>query len=949
MVQLRLFLTGLCPVILSVILYIINKRTAFEKLKEWKKQLIYGLAFGGLAILGTECGVPVDGATMNVRDASPICAGIIFGAPAGIISALIGGVERYLATYWGAGEYTQIACSLSTIFAGLIAALLRKYMFDNKKPAWYYGLAVGMVIEVLHMLMIFITNMNDVNTAFTYVENCSAKMIIFNGASVMLAVMAVSIIGKIGSEKKNSERKYINLAQMFQRWLLVCVVVAFIVTVFFSFILQTGLAINTASSTLRLYTEDVRSDIKDASDENLIKITRSIKVKLDNVDSYNEKFLEELLKLYNVSEINIVDENGIIICTTNPDFDGFDMSKGSQSSEFLALLDDKDEMVQKYQPTSYKSSTSMKYAGIKLSKGGFLQVGYDFEKFQADIDDIVIGLTRNRHIGEKGYIIIADEDFKIVSDPNGNEGEKLSVTGMWLQMDNEDYKPENGEIEDEGQLIYEEVYGQSCYCMYRMAEGYYIIGIIPESEVVFSRNVSVYVTIFMEIVIFAVLFALIYFLIKKLVVENIQKINDALGKITGGNLNVYVDVRTNEEFVSLSDDINSTVLTLKGYIAEAAARIDKELEFAKTIQSSALPCVFPPYPERTDFDIYASMVPAKEVGGDFYDFYLIDENHLAFLIADVSGKGISAAMFMMKAKTLIKSYADREKDVAQILTRANNELCEGNDADMFVTCWMGIIDFRTNIVSFANAGHNAPLIRHKDGSFEYLKVRSGFVLAAMEDIKYHKGEFELLPGDEIFLYTDGVTEAINSDKEFYGDARLEKYLNTLGDIEAEKICKNVKADIDSFVGDAPQFDDITMLCLKIMPKNIIRVKPSLDTMQDVIDFVENILESADVPKKVIYKMNIAIDEVYSNIIRYSGADDASVECSLANGKITLTFIDNGSPYNPLENKDPDTSLSAEEREIGGLGIFMVKKTMDDIKYSFEDERNILVLQKDYLA
>ena len=120
-------------------------------------------------------------------------------------------------------------------------------------------------------------------------------------------------------------------------------------------------------------------------------------------------------------------------------------------------------------------------------------------------------------------------------------------------------------------------------------------------------------------------------------------------------------------------------------------------------------------------------------------------------------------------------------------------------------------------------------------------------------------------------------------------------------------------------------------------------------MQDVIDFVENILESADVPKKVIYKMNIAIDEVYSNIIRYSGADDASVECSLANGKITLTFIDNGSPYNPLENKDPDTSLSAEEREIGGLGIFMVKKTMDDIKYSFEDERNILVLQKDYLA
>lgn len=947
MIQLRLFLTGLCPIILSVLLYILNKNTTFNRIKEWKKQLIYGVAFGGLAILGTEFGVPVDDATMNVRDASPICAGIIFGAPAGIISGIIGGVERYLATYWGAGEYTQIACSLSTIFAGLIAALLRRYMFDNKKPAWYYGLATGMVIEVMHMLMIFITNMNDVHNAFTYVENCSAKMIFLNGISVMFAVMAVSVIGKFGKEKVNSKRKYINLAQMFQRWLLVCVAIAFFVTVFFSFVLQTRLSINNASDMLKLYIEDVRSDIKDASDENLLKLTREIKTKLDNANQYSELMLKGILKLYNVSEINIVDENGIIICTTNPDFNNFDMSSGTQSSEFLALLSDKTEIVQEYQPTSYNSSTTMKYAGIRLSKGGFVQVGYNSDKFQEDIDDIVVGITRNRHVGENGYIIIANEDFEIVSDPNGNEGKRLRITGMWLQMDNEDYKPEEGELEVEGQLLYETVYGQECCCMYNMAEGYYIIGIMPESEVIFNRNISVYVTIFMEIVIFAVLFALIYFLIKKLVVENIQKINNALGEITGGNLNVYVDVRTNEEFVSLSDDINSTVLTLKGYIDEAAARIDKELEFAKTIQSSTLPCVFPPYPDRVDFDIYASMMPAKEVGGDFYDFYLLDENRLAFLIADVSGKGISAAMFMMKAKTLIKSYADREDDVAKILTRANNELCEGNEAEMFVTCWMGIIDFRTHIVSFANAGHNAPLIKHKSGSFEYLKTRSGFVLAGMEGIKYRKGEFELLPGDEIFLYTDGVTEATNAENELYSDERLKNLLNKLDDIDAEHICREVKSDVDSFVGDAPQFDDITMLCLRIMPKNVMTVKPSTETMLDIASFVEDTLKSADIPTKIIYKMNIVTDEIYSNIIHYSGADEASVECFVKDGKITLTFIDNGKPYNPLEQQEPDITLSADEREIGGLGIFMVRKTMDNIKYSFEGGKNILVLQKDY--
>ena len=226
-------------------------------------------------------------------------------------------------------------------------------------------------------------------------------------------------------------------------------------------------------------------------------------------------------------------------------------------------------------------------------------------------------------------MLISSNSFNLVSDSNGHEGEKIDVTGITIDG-----------IE-EWAISQQVVYGVGSLVMYSVTEGYYIIGVIPMTEVVFDRNMSLYTTVFIMIMVFAVLFLLIYFLVKKLVVENIQKINSSLEEITGGNLNVSVDVRTNKEFVSLSDDINSTVKTLKGYIKEAAARIDKELEFARTIQLSTLPTIFPPYPNRTDFDIFATMDTAKEVGGDFYDFYLLDENRLAFLIADVSGKGIS--------------------------------------------------------------------------------------------------------------------------------------------------------------------------------------------------------------------------------------------------------------------------------------------------------------------
>lgn len=800
---LLLFLVSLCPVVLSALIYLAERTNAARKIPYIARQVLIGIMFGALAIMGTEFGVKIDGAVINARDASPICAGLLFGAPAGIIAGVIGGVERWLAVFWGAGEYTRLACSISTILAGVFAAVLRKYMFDNKKPKWHYCLATAIITEVVHMLMIFLTNMSDVHTAFSFVRACSLPMVAINGLSVMLAGALLSLLSE--KERKSSRHNLKNISQSFQRWLLMCVTAGFLMTTVFTWALQTELAKNDANELIRLNIEDVREDILEASNKNLLELTREIASHIDFTDRTNAKLLKTLKKEFDVAEINIINQNGIITVSTHNDFLNYDMRGGEQSAEFLVLLDGvTKEYVQSYQPTSSDPTISRKYAGVVLSGGGFVQVAYDAERFQKDIDDVVIGVTRNRHIGESGALIIVGEDWNIVSDRHGNEGRNLNVTGIYIDRST---MPENKTFEAV-------VYGKQAFCSYIFSEGYYIVAVMPLEEAMFSRDISVYITVFMEFVVFGMLFIVVYFLIKKLVVDNMVKINKSLAMITDGNLDTVVNVRTNEEFASLSDDINSTVVTLKHYIAEAAARIDRELEFARSIQHSAIPTVFPPYPGHSEFDIYATMDTAKEVGGDFYDFYFVGENRLGFLIADVSGKGIPAAMFMMTAKTIIKGYAESGKPVDEVFTTANEKLCESNDAGMFVTAWMGVLDTVTGKVEFANAGHNPPLVRHAGGGFEYLRSKPCFILAGMDGIKYRKNEFTLAPGDEIYLYTDGVTEATDSENNLYGEERLLALLNSMGDLSGEEICRAVKADIDAFVGDAPQFDDITMLYLK---------------------------------------------------------------------------------------------------------------------------------------
>ncbi|MBQ2929659.1 MAG: SpoIIE family protein phosphatase [Clostridia bacterium] len=599
------------------------------------------------------------------------------------------------------------------------------------------------------------------------------------------------------------KKKKTKLSQSFQRWLIVLVAIAFLATTAFLWLIQTRLSENNAIDLLALNLSDVREDIIDASDANLIKLAWSVAADLNPMEDITGDTLQELTAKYDVTEINVIDPRGVIVATTHPAFLDYYMGSGTQSAEFMGLLSGETEYVQSYQPTSDDPNISRKYGGVVLERGGFVQVGYGAERFQRDIDEFVVGVTRNRHVGAGGCIIIVDESWNIVSDRLGHEGQNLSVTGIWIDTKT---MPEN-------EVFLADVHGQSSYCMYRTTEGYRIVAVMPRSEAALSRNVSVGVTTSMQIVVFAALFVMIFVLVQRLVVRNIYQINDSLSAITDGKLDTVVNVRSHVEFDDLSNDINTTVDTLKRYIADAAARIDAELAFAKAIQHSALPSVFSPYPGRKEFDIHAAMFTAKEVGGDFYDFYFVDEDTLAFLVADVSGKGIPAAMFMMQSKTLLKSFAESGMPIEQVFTTANEKLCEGNDAGMFVTAWMGLLNVKTGLVTFANAGHNPPLVRQADGSFAFHKTRAGFVLAGMEGIRYRKFELQLAPGDTICLYTDGVTEATNAEEQLYGDERLQNLLNRQQGASAQAICEAIKADVDAFVGEAEQFDDITLLCL----------------------------------------------------------------------------------------------------------------------------------------
>ena len=355
-----------------------------------------------------------------------------------------------------------------------------------------------------------------------------------------------------------------------------------------------------------------------------------------------------------------------------------------------------------------------------------------------------------------------------------------------------------------------EVMSEESLCLVRKPySGLTIFTEVPTREVYYNRDIQAYETMLSDILLFTVIYVLISLLVQGIVVDNLLQVNRSLNKITDGDLDEKVNVYNSSEFASLSDDINITVDVLKGYIDAAEKRIEQELLLAHNIQDAALPKNFTF--THKGFEIFATMDPAKEVGGDFYDFFFVDADKIALVISDVSGKGIPAALLMMRSKTAIRDLAEAGNTPDVIFERVNRLLCEGNEINMFVTSWIGIADLRTGDINCVNAGHEYPAVMHKEGDYELLRDKHRPPLGAMEGMTYESYNLHLEPGDCLYVYTDGIPEAINTEEHQYGTDRMLNILNAGKELSMEDLLLVVKHDLDGFVGEAEQFDDITMM------------------------------------------------------------------------------------------------------------------------------------------
>ena len=498
----------------------------------------------------------------------------------------------------------------------------------------------------------------------------------------------------------------------------------------------------------------------------------------------------------------------------------------------------------------------------------------------------------------------------------------------------------------------------------KLSNGMELIICIPKSEMFKDVNRFYAYIVIVMLLIGLIIPVLLYYSMKHYIVNPIDKLINIANKISKGE-DIEIKIEKPEEFAQLAATYDKMTQDIKS-ITQERAKITSELSIAKSIQASSLPNVFPPFPDKAEFDIFASMEPAKEVGGDFYDFYFINDTKFMFLVADVSGKGVPAALFMMTVKTLINNLSLINDNPKELIENINRKICQTNKEGFFVTMLAGISDIKTGETSIINCGHNLPLIKRQNGTYEYLKLNSNVPLGIFEDAEYEIYDTVLTPGDIIYVYTDGVTESTNINNEMYGEQKLYDCLNNIKETEAIKIAEKVKESVREFSESAPQSDDITMLIFKYYggvnlgansgvntgestEVNSMKTFRQIVTQEHYKEFytwLHEACQECNLNDDLTNKLDMCAEEIFANVAFYAYPEKngiIDVSFNKSNNNIILEFKDEGTPYNPLEKPDPDITLPPEERPLGGLGIFMVKQMADDISYKRENNQNVLTL------
>lgn len=862
-----LILSSLITILLSVACYFLEQNSKFKCINPAAQQLIIGFFFGLSSIYATQFGsFEVDGAALNVRDAAPICAALLFGPWAGIISGIMGGVYRFFSAFWGIGVYTQYACSFATILSGLFTALCKVVFFKKNDSTIIHAFIITLLLQAFHVCMVPVFHVDDLPNAMMLVVSIFVPFVLINSATVIIAFLVIGVIDYKQKHGKWSQIFHLSnffktrdLFFTFQFWLLLIVVVCFSVNTFFiSQIYE------------RIYLEDIQNRAQ-------LEITSLSNITKTN----NNQSLEEEIN----TAVKLADQwNTKPASAANDDDYSFTM--------WYAVFDNNNNII----------SSDLTYQGV----GDYLQ----------DIPKNTI------------------YQVKVVNEKSHKE--------------------------------------DTIFAYYIQESEYKIMVCSIGKQAMFYHNITISITACLQIFIFTLLIVAIFVLLKKLVGVNIDKINHTLDQIIEGDLDQKVNVYTNKEFSQLSDSINSTVDNLKDYIEKEANRYKEDFELANQIQLSALPSTFPAFPDKNEFDLYAYYNPAKDIGGDFYDYALLDKNHLFFIIADVSGKGIPAALFMMRAKTAIRSFIFQKKNPGECFTLINRYLCNNNEADMFVTVWAGVLDLSTGLVNYVNAGHNPPLVI-SNGKKEYLKGKPDFILGLMSDIEYHTQEYKLKPGDLFFLYTDGITEANNCNKELFEEIRLKNSIDVSKNYSTKEVCDTVLENVKSFIEDEEQYDDITMLALKYFGNNYqvsnnnkshdlnkkeweYTVTSTLENYNKILSFAKEIMDKEDINKEMQFDISIVLDEIFTNIVNYGYKNEVgyvTLNIKIENDNninkkiFQLTFIDTAEYFNPLKYTSPRINSDLLNDQEGGWGIHMTKQLVDKMNYEYSNGANVLTLKKYY--
>lgn len=569
-----------------------------------------------------------------------------------------------------------------------------------------------------------------------------------------------------------------------------------------------------ANEVLEQQIDDTLTESSRRKDVREIRVLRTLlsDERVTGGDEHSTNLLQTYCDTTMCCSIEVVDSSGVIVASSNADNIGFDLLHNKQTQSIAKLLVSDDrfwstgiDSVPLYdaEPVTYVA---------EWSSDRTVCVMVATTKAQSEeLDDGQLWLTcLFREIGDTGYLLLCTEDLSVKS------AKDMELIGSTLELSHS-----VSVLADSGEMVSEQIRGVDAYVKVCRVRGGYLVAVYPKFEIQDTLWRVALSFVATGVVICLALIVLLSHQMRKHMVDNVIAIDESLSRITAGDLNERVDVRETVEFEQLSDGINTTVDKLEELIHKEATRYDEELMLARTIQHTSLPNVFPPYPDRSDFGLYACMDSAKEVGGDFYDFFMLAQDKLAIVVADVSDKGIPAAMFMMRAKTSVKALSVSGLPVDEVMNQVNEDLCTDNEAGMFVTVWVGFVDLRTGVVEYVHAGHTCPALIH-DGQVSWVKKRRNFIVGGRPHITYERQTLQLTSGDALVLYSDGVTEAFDVDNQMYGSERFADALVACSaqadasDANAycKDVCVGVRADVAAFAGAAEQSDDITLLCFK---------------------------------------------------------------------------------------------------------------------------------------